>query len=127
MRKVFVLNSIRGEESLNLMIDDTIYDSNSNFRLVLYSKFKAQPKKIVILSRGYSNFRDERITLDFAYFQSTLISFSPPDVVKLNMITINADDCKEIAMDIDNVQLLEVKNDMCVAPLPVNRSRAVTL
>ena len=88
---------------------------------------KRSQKKIIILSRGLSNFRDERITLDFAYFQSTLISFSPPDVVKLNMITINADDCKEIAMDIDNVQLLEVKNDMCVAPLPVNRSRAVTL
>ena len=61
------------------------------------------------------------------YFQSTLISFSPPDVVKLNMITVNADDCKEIAMDIDNVQLIEVKNDMCVAPLPVHRSRVVTL
>ena len=68
MRKVFVLKSIRGEEGLNLMIDDTIYDSNRNFRLVLSSKFKAQPKKITILSRGFSNFRDERITLDFAYF-----------------------------------------------------------
>ena len=75
MRKLFVLKSIGGEARLNLMIDNSIYDKNRDFRLVLSSKFKAQPKRFCYPFNGLTNFRDERPTVDFAYFQSTLISF----------------------------------------------------
>ena len=126
MRKLYVLKSKRGQVRLCQNIDNTIYDSNRNLRLVLSNKFKAQLKRFCYPFNGFTNFRDERPTVDFAYFQSTLISFSPPEVVKLNMITINADDHMEVAMDIDNVQL-EVKNDVCVAPVPERRCRVDAL
>ena len=89
---------------------NAIYDKNRNLRLVLSSKFKAQPKRFCYPCNGLTNLRNERPTVDFAYFQSTLISFSPPEVVMFNIIVINVDDHMEVAMDVDNVQL-EVKND----------------
>ena len=122
MRKLFVLKSIGGEARLNLMIDNSIYTKDRNFRLVLSSKFKAQPKRFCYPFNGLTNFRDERPTVDFAYFQSALISFSRREVEMLNMITINVDDQVEIPMDVDNVQL-KVKNDVCFVPGRVRRRR----
>ena len=117
-----MLKSIVGEARLNLMIDNSIYDKNRNFRLVLSSKFKAQPKRFCYPFNGLTNFRDERPTVHFAYFQSTLISFSPREVEMSNMITINVDDQVEVPMDVDNVQL-EVKNDVCFVHGGVRRRR----
>ena len=101
MRRLYVLDSKGGTVFRKLMIDTTIYTRNRQFRLVLSSKYKGNPRRALYPYDSFMYTRDETEIVTYDYFISSLVSFSPHECRNCAILRISPMDDSAPPLQLD--------------------------
>ena len=101
MRRLYVLDSKGGTVFRKLMIDTTIYTRDRQFRLVLSSKYKGNPRRALYPYDSFMYTRDETEIVTYEYFISSLVSFSPHECRNCAILRISPMDDSAPPLQLD--------------------------